>query len=286
VLVTSCEKNINLSVKNQTPKLVVDGSIENGMPPVISLSTSLNYFSTITPEELSASFVHNAKVTVSDGVHTVQLKEYSYTDTSGYALYYYTPDTVNTRWFVGAFNTSYNLTIQTPDTVTYTATTTIPTIAKTCDSLWWLPAPTSVNNDSLVKVMGLFTDPKGLGNYIRVFTKTNGEPFYPESTSVFDDEFTDGTTYNFQVLRSYNRNDQKKQTDSDYGLFYHGDTMTLKFCNIDKATFDFWNTWEFSYQSNGNPFSSPVTVLSNISNNGLGAFCGYAAQYKTLIIPK
>ena len=43
---------------------------------------------------------------------------------------------------------------------------------------------------------------------------------------------------------------------------------------------------EFSYQSLGNPFSSPGSVLGNISNDGLGSFCGYAVQYKTLIIPK
>jgi len=27
-------------------------------------------------------------------------------------------------------------------------------------------------------------------------------------------------------------------------------------------------------------------VLGNINNGALGAFCGYAAQYKILIIPK
>jgi len=42
----------------------------------------------------------------------------------------------------------------------------------------------------------------------------------------------------------------------------------------------------FNLQSVGNPFSSPGKVIGNISNNALGAFCGYAAQYRTLIIPK
>ena len=56
--------------------------------------------------------------------------------------------------------------------------------------------------------------------------------------------------------------------------------------NITKSTFDFWNTFEFSYQSVGNPFSSPTKVLSNITNGALGYFGGYAAQFKTIIIPK
>ena len=60
----------------------------------------------------------------------------------------------------------------------------------------------------------------------------------------------------------------------------------LKVCNIDKATFDFWRTMEFSYASVGNPFSTPTKVLGNISGNALGYFGGFAAQFRTLIIPK
>jgi len=72
----------------------------------------------------------------------------------------------------------------------------------------------------------------------------------------------------------------------DYGFFRRGDTVTIKNTNIDKATFDFWRTWEFGYQNIGNPFSSPTKVLGNISNNALGAFCGYAVMQKTIVIPK
>jgi hypothetical protein len=43
---------------------------------------------------------------------------------------------------------------------------------------------------------------------------------------------------------------------------------------------------EFAYQSIGNPFASPNKVLGNISNGALGAFTGYAAFYKTIIIPQ
>ncbi len=68
-------------------------------------------------------------------------------------------------------------------------------------------------------------------------------------------------------------------------FFNKGDTITLKFTNIDKSTFDFWRTMEYSYQSIGNPFSSPTRVTGNIKG-ALGYFGGYAAQYKTVIVPK
>ena len=286
ILFTSCERTISLKVNNQQPKLVVDGSIENGQPPLIILSNSLNYFSAISPQQLAASFIHDAKVTVSDGSKTVNLAEYNYTDSSGFIFYYYSLDLSNpSNLLFGQFNTTYNLKIVLADSSTYTSTTTIPLLRKTCDSLYWQTAPNNPDTTRCV-LFGLFHDPPGYGDYVRYFTKVNDEPFYPGLPSAFDDQITDGTDYTFQIPRSYNRSDSIKFTDDDYGFYHRGDTVTFKFCDIDKASFDFWRTWEFAFQSNGNPFSSPVKVISNISNDGLGAFCGYAAQYRSIIIPE
>jgi len=284
IIFTGCEKDINLSINNKNPLLVVDASIENGQPPVVALSSSLNYFSTISPADLIASFVHGAQVTISDGSTTATLKEYSLTDTSGYSVYYYTLDSSGTAGFItGAVNKQYTLTIKAGD-ATYTSTTTIPPIAKTLDSLWWKKAPNTDSANRCV-LFGRFTDPKGLGNYIRYFTKTNSQRYLPGRTSVFDDQFTDGSTYDLQFDAGFDKNTIDPDR-ADMGYAHRGDTVTVKFCNISKATYDFWRTWEFSYQSYDNPFSSPVKVMGNISNGALGAFSGYAAEYKTIVIPK
>jgi hypothetical protein len=126
-------------------------------------------------------------------------------------------------------------------------------------------------------------DPPGFGDYIRYFTKRNSEPFYPGLVSVFDDQVIDGSTYEIQVERGVDRNADNKE---GYSFFDKGDTVTLKVCNIDKATFDFWRTMEYTYSTIGNPFSSPTKVVSNINGGGLGYFGGYASQYRTIIIPK
>ncbi len=286
ILFVSCERTINLKVNDQPPKLVVDASIENNGTPLVALSTSLNYFSSISPEELQASFVHNAIVTVSDGNKTIQLKEVGYTDSSGYTIYYYTVDFTNpAQVLIGKLNTTYNLTIQLPDSSVYTATTTIPPLRKTCDSLWWKTAPDNPDTTRCV-LYGLFTDPPGYGDYVRYFTSVNSQPFYPGYTSAFDDQVTDGTTYTFQIPKGYSKNDSLQFNDDDFGFFHRGDSIVFKFCDIDNATFNFWRTWEYAYQSNGNPFSSPIKVTGNISGDALGAFCGYAAQYLPIIIPK
>ncbi len=286
LIFSSCEKTINLKVQNQPSKLVVDASIENNNFPVVVLSASLNYFSSITPEELSNSFVHDAVITVSDGTNTTQLKEYSYTDTSRYTFYYYTVDENNPGGIVGQFNKQYQLNIKTSDGQEYTAATTIPLLTKKCDSLWWKPAP-NVDDTTLCVMFGRFTDPPGLGNYIRYFTRINSERFLPGINSVFDDQVVDGKTYSLQFDMGWDKNSlNKPNADNGYGYAYRGDTVTLKYCNINNATYTFWNTWEFAWASYGNPFSSPVKVIGNISNGALGAFSGYAAQYKTIIIPK
>lgn len=264
------------------PKLVVEATIENGQPPVVILSQSLDYFSQISPSVLENSFVHGAAVYVSNGTLTHQLKEYKVSVSGGYNIYYYSIDSSNLATaFAGQLNSQYSLRIDWNGNE-YTSATTIPKITKKIDSLFWQQAPGN-NDSSKVALMIIATDPPGYGDYIRYFTKRNSEPFYPGLTSVFDDQIIDGTTYEVRIDRGVDRNSSRPD---DYMFFDKGDTITLKLCNIDKATFDFWRTMEYSYASIGNPFSSPTQVLSNIKGNALGYFGGYAAQYRTIIVPK
>ncbi|MFN5325794.1 MAG: DUF4249 domain-containing protein [Bacteroidota bacterium] len=275
----ACEKDIELKLDPSENRLVVDASIENDRPPIVFLSKSIDYFSKIKPDILSASFVTNASVTISDGKQEVKLVEETITDTSGNRIIYYT--TPRGSLFVGKLKTSYNLKIQVASNV-YTATTTIPEITRRLDSMWWEKLPFS-EDPKASRVMLTATDKSGLGDYIRYFTKVNAGPFLPGFTSVFDDDIIDGKTYTIPLDKGFDKN---AQFVDSLAYYKRGDTVTLKLCQIDKNTYEFWRTYEFSFQSVGNPFSSPIVIKSNISNNGLGYFGGYAAQYRTLIIPK
>jgi Domain of unknown function (DUF4249) len=280
-MLTACEKNVHFDLNQNAPRLVVEATIENDQPPHVVLSQSLDYFSTIDPQQLANSFVHGADITVSGGTQTQRLKEYSVSGPGGYALYYYTVDSNQlAAAFNGQLNHAYTLNIKVANE-TYTANTTIPNITKVIDSVWWKRAPASADTTKVVAMVRV-TDPPGFGDYVRYLTKRNREPFYPPLNSAFDDLFIDGTTYEIQVEPGIDRN--AKRTDNDH-YFNRGDTVTFKLSNIDKATYDFWRTMEYSYASVGNPFSTPVKVLGNISNNALGYFGGYATQYRTLIIP-
>ncbi|TDH29183.1 DUF4249 domain-containing protein [Segetibacter sp. 3557_3] len=281
VFFLACEKGITIQPENQPAKLVVEAQIENGQPPIVQLSNSLNFFSLITRAMLQGSFVHDAAVTVSNGTLSQPLIEYKVPIDSGYFVYYYGLP-AGAPLLLGEEGKTYKLDIRVGGAV-YTSSTTIPVLAKTIDSLWWKPAP-RVEDTPRVTLMVKVTDPPGYGNYIRYFTRVNRDPFFPGASSVFDDQIVDGTTYEIQVDRGINRNDTLDE--KEYGFFRRGDTATVKFANIDKVSFEFWRGLEYSYQSVGNPFSTPTRVVGNISNGALGAFCGYAVQYKTVIIPK
>ena len=276
----SCEKNIDFKLQESSPTLVVDAVIENDQAPRVVLTQSVSYYSEISLDVLEASFIHQAEVSVSNGEKTHRLKEIAVPIAFGYSTYYYGIDSNSlSTAFVGELNKLYTLTLNYNGKV-FTATTKIPSIDVKPDSVFSKPVPFSEDtNNRIVYIKA--TDPPGLGNYLRIFTKKNSEPFYTSSNSVFPDQVVDGTTYTFQLEPGFDRNSIPSK---DEQFFKKNDTLTLKICNIDKATYTFWNTWEFAFQAIGNPFSQPNKIIGNISNGGLGAFCGYGAWYRTLII--
>jgi len=283
IILFGCEKKVDFKLHDQPDKLVIEGVIENNQAPIVILSKSVGYFSTISADILNQSFVHGAEVSISNGTLTHKLKEYSRPLGNGISFYYYSIDSTNlSTSFLGELNHQYSLKIVS-EGKEYTALTTIPNLTKRIDSVWWKKPPVTNGSDtSKVIIMVRATDPPGYGDYVRYYTKTNKEPFYPPLNSTFDDYFIDGTTYELQIDKGVDRN---VNSNADEIYFKRGDTVGLKLSNIDKATYDFWRTMEFSYASVGDPFSTPTKVLSNIKGDALGYFGGYASQFRTIIIP-
>ena len=279
LFLVSCEKDINIKLDPSQTKLVVDATIENGQAPVVFLSKSLDFFSKINPEVLASSLVRNARIKIGDGISEVILTEDSIVRNTSKVYFYTTSGSA--LFFRGKTNTKYTITIEVLGEV-YTATTSIPEITRRIDSLWWEKIPFAEDTND-VRVMFKGTDRVGLGDFIRYFTKRGQEPFLPGINSVFDDQIIDGSTYTVQIDKGFDKNLEFADSLSN---FKRGDTVTIKLCNIDKGTYDFWRTYEFSFQSIGNPFSSPTRISGNISNDALGYFGGYGAQYRTVIIPK
>ncbi|MBC7934426.1 MAG: DUF4249 domain-containing protein [Rhizobacter sp.] len=281
LIFTGCEKNINFDLDDVERVLAVDAQIENGQAPMVILTKSFSYFDKLTPQLLSDAFVRNAEVYMSNGTLIHRLKEYNYELLPGINAYYYSTDSSNLATaFEGAFGGAYTLRIIS-EGKEYIASTDIPAASQFPDSVWFMPAPQ--NPDTTKRIMYVrATDPPGRGNYYRYFTKVSSFGAFLASENVFDDQVINGTTYNIQFPPGQDRNDPIDREDN---FFRTEDTVTLKFASINQVSYKFWNTWEFAYQSIGNPFAQPNKVLGNISNGALGAFCGYAADYRTLVVP-
>src|SRR6516164_4230207 len=78
---TACSKTIQVDIPPTAQQVVVDGSIENGVPPIILLTKSQQFFSNTNLNNLGTYFIHGAqlKVTGSDGSQ-VQLVEFCLQD--------------------------------------------------------------------------------------------------------------------------------------------------------------------------------------------------------------
>jgi len=176
LLIVSCEKNINITLDASQSRLVVDATIENGRPPMVFLSKSLDYFSKIDPAVLSSSFVRNAKVRITDGTTEVLLREDSIKISTGNKIYFYTTAGPSLS-FLGKLKSSYSMVIEAEGKV-YSATTTIPETTRKIDSLWWEKVPLAKDSNR-VNVMIRAKDKPGLGDYIRFFTKLGQQPFFP-----------------------------------------------------------------------------------------------------------
>ena len=275
----SCEKDITVDLPQGEDKTVIEGTIENGEYPEVILTRSFSYFSHITVDQLKDAFMHNAVITVSDGNSSMQLKEFSKDTTNGVKWYYYTADTTQAA-FKGETNKSYTLRITTTDGETFSAVTTIPGTGMTVDSTW----STLYSKDpTLARLMVRITDPKERGNYVRYKTSRNGGIYRPGINSTIDDQIVNGTSFNIMLEAGHDRT-QEINFDT-YGYFKRGDSVSVQFSNIDKATFEFWRALDLAYASNGNVFASPIQVRGNISG-ALGYWGGYNTRYFKVRIRK
>lgn len=284
VYLLSCEKEVNFDLGTSAEKVVVEGTIETGLPPYVFLTKSIGFFSKIDLNTLSNSFIHGAKITVSDGVKSFVLREYQ-VNNGGTNFSFYTVDSADLAAlaFHGTVGKSYSLKIEYNGKL-YESSTTIPA-PKPLDTLWSrAPKPEEMPDDypNSMLLFARYKDPDTLGNRVRYFTKRNSEQFLAPYYSVSDDAIVNGTQIDIQLSAGFNRMDTiNRQT---LGYFYRGDTVIIKWSSIDKSVFDFWRTLEFSYGSTGNPFAAPVKVTSNISGGALGVWAGYGNTYDTLII--
>ncbi len=275
---------MHINLGTSPPQVVVEGTIETGQYPYVFLTTSIGFFSKVDLNTLQNSFLHGANITVSNGTVTTTLIEYSFDTGSNTKFYIYAPDTNNiANIFKGEVGKFYTLTI-TYNGKTYTSVTKIPN-PKPLDSIWFA-TPVFKNSktpDSAMQIYANYTDPDTPGNCARYFTKRNNEPYFP-SNDIFNDDLVNGQVVD-DIAFNAGIDDSANANVDSLSYFYPGDTVTIKWCEIDKGVYNFWNSYVFAQNSLGNPFASPINLQTNITNGALGIWEGDGSVYRTIIVP-
>lgn len=295
--IIACEKDITVDLPKAEQKLVVEGTIEPGQPPLVILTKSIGYFEPADTKTIESLFVHNAEVTVNDGTNTVQLTEICSQNLPDsikmliaqlagipaeqlFAVNYCVYTTINPI-MTGQEGKFYTLTIKSEGKV-YTSVTQIPPVVYP-DSFYFRTQP---GYDSLGYLWVHFTDPSQPGNFYRIFTKRKNKDtrFLPVMGSVYDDRFINGQTLDFYFARGHEFNSQKPDDVGERSLYWcKGDTIYIKFCTMDEASYNFWASYENELYTAGNPFASPNTIATNITGGALGVWCGYGVFMDTVI---
>ncbi len=275
----SCEDDITFEFDGYDEQIVVDGYIEEGEFARVFLTRSRSFFDPIygdsvlitldgmafyVPELLSELLIVDASVFVTDGVTTDSLKLDIDQFTYPYVVY-------KGSKITGQVGKTYDLLIM-ADGKTLTASTTIlPSVP--IDSLWF--EPLNENHDSMGYIHGIFDDPQESGNYYRIYSKSKGRDsvYVHPWNSVWHDRNINGKEdVEFAIYHGANDFEDKESISRWY--FHIGEAVTVKLCAIDKASYDFWLSFQQNAGGSGNPFVAPAPTLSNI-DGGLGIWSGY-----------
>jgi hypothetical protein len=302
-LLAACEKEITVDLPRTDPRIVIEGTIETGAPPIVLLSRTQNFFDPTSVASIAAAFVSDADVTIFDGTTTHvldrlcsdiipedQLEQVA-------ALVGLDPDLLRQAnicaWtkldgtLDGVEGRTYNLRVV-ADGNTLDATTTIPN-SVALDSLWFKLALQDPGDDTLGFLWASLSDPDTIGNAYRWFAQrinrdATGTPkdsrFIAPAFSVFEDRFVNGLTFDF----AFNRGSEPfaSTDDPERGYFKRGDTVVVKLASIGSREYRSYNTLESNINTQGDVFSNPANVVSNVTG-GLGIWAGLGVRLDTVV---
>jgi hypothetical protein len=267
----SCDKEPDLNIPEPDDKIVIDGWIENEQYARVLLTSNTPYFSDLDSASIRELVLTRAKVTLTDGVdsETLILRK----DKNYFPPYIYEGNSIK-----GETGKSYTLTAEYGGKKAY-ATTSIA-VSVPLDTLYSVKKDGS---DSLRTMYIEFTDPGDEINYYRVLTMVKGKDSrYTSSTLMaISDRYFSGQKFGFRLMRGKSN----ILTAENERYFVKGDTVSMKFCTIDKEHYEFWNTYQDEIMNASNPFASSVSVIkSNVKGDGLGIWGGYGVSLYTCIV--
>lgn len=268
---TCCNEDITLDLPEPDDKIVIDGWIDNGQFSKVLLTRNSPYFSSIDSASIRSLVLTRAKVTVSDGENS-EILILRRNDN------YFPPYVYEGNEIIGDTGKIYTITAEYGGKTAW-ANTTIPSTVK-LDTAFFRMEPES---DSLGTIYVEFTDPPEVKNYYRIMTKRIGKDrrYYSAMVMGLDDVFFSGKKFGF----SMSRGPESFLSTQSNKYFKLGDSVSIRFCTIDKDHYDFWKSFQDEVLNVSNPFASSLSIIkSPVQGDGLGIWGGYGVSYYTLKI--
>jgi Domain of unknown function (DUF4249) len=247
----SCEKVINVDLKNAEPKLVIEGTVDDaGNPATVILSKSAVFSANGNYPKVSG-----AVVTIKDNAGN----SYNLPETSAGK---YTNASV-----LGVVGRTYTLEVKL-NGVTYKASSTIPRKMSLDTIVVSTGIATGTSSSAADKVAGVvYEDLPGFGDNSQIIVTINGTR--DRNLYVSDDIFTDGGSSPFYT---FNPNLKIKT----------GDTYSAELRFIDKNVYRYFYGVQDLLSGNTVP-ANPTTNLTG--GDALGYFSAHTSEKKTIIVP-
>ena len=249
--------------------LVVEGWIETDGFPVVIVTRSMPVNDDYRdPDELNDYLVRWARVAVTDGTDTVVL-------TGKYDDGYFPPYIYTTTRMRGRSGGYYTVLVEYGD-MRASATTTIPAGVPPCS----FRVEPSNDADTLFQVIARFEDFPQEKNYYQFFTRVGSDnKQYLASYLGSVDDAVLGAFTELPIYRGHHF------TAQEYTPYYRmGDTLSVKFAQVDEASYRFWDNYTKNLSLSGNMFLSSDTHLFSNMNGGTGFWYGMAAVTDFIVI--
>ena len=289
-----CETPIEVSIPNAEPLLVVEGRIETGLPPIVLLSRSQDYFAPVDAallgslyegggevvltvdgeefvlDELCAGDLGPEELMLASGLLGLPVEVLMLSNLCAYVSFGIT----------GQEGSTYELMAVLDGDTARAVSKLNPVVA--LDSLWFeVPG----NTDSLGFIYTDFTDPDSLGNAYRWSAMRIGKDpglLYPTISTV-EDVLFNGLTFEFSQFRPVTAADFEDDANPDeIGFYKTGDTVIVRWDHIDRGVYEAISSMEEQLQAQGSPFANPADVRSNIEG-GIGLWVAYSPFVDTVI---
>ena len=309
----SCQDEISLNFPIESQKLVIEGGIEQNMPPYVILSKNQGYFDEINSNTYNDLFVYDAEVVVwtinengiADSIFLQPLPPPFdsipiFTDINYLSSLSNPPYANPNGYSFSQVNKTYNLIVRW-NNQTITSQTTIPT-ATPLDCLWVEKNEFS-DKDYEFDVRAIYNDPGETQNNILIkyrktihwdidtvnWTLEDGSDDLMELIDAGSDVLINGTRFETYFPQKGDGNFPQFPYNAEREITYEvngtldtipvpNDVVIIKFCQIDEPALKFWRSIVRQFGSNGNPFQEPLNIVSNIEG-GYGGWTGYGSVY-------